>query len=215
MWQKKILLTFLEIGSLQVNSLKSQESLKMAKRKPRKEEEEDEEDEDEVVECNFCDSPIDPEEKFVNLSIAVGDYNKRGDWMQEEVEPDIGAFHMDCFRDLQLFKEASKTKNGDLTDSAKEVMKWIDGIFKKVETLEQKRTLEEEPLEKPKIKSPGSMTDGEARKILGIGKDATDDEIKTAFRAKMKEVHPDLNPKDPKANDKAAKVREAYDALVG
>ena len=184
----------------------------MAKRKQRKEE--DDED-DEVVVCNFCDDPIDPEENFINLSISVGNYNKRGEWMQEEVEPDIGAFHTECYRDVEMFKKVDKSKNGEIPDSAKDVMRWIEDILHKADELgSNRRKLEDEELEKPRIKKPRTMSLSEARKILGIMEGTSDDDVKAAFRTKMKGVHPDLHPDDPKANEKAARVREAYDALV-
>ncbi len=50
-------------------------------------------------------------------------------------------------------------------------------------------------------------------KVLGISKDATEDEIKRAYRKKAKECHPDLHPDDPKAQEKMNEVNEAYDML--
>lgn len=47
---------------------------------------------------------------------------------------------------------------------------------------------------------------------LGVSKNATDKEIKTAFRKLAKENHPDVN-KDPGATDKFKEVQEAYDVL--
>ena len=38
--------------------------------------------------------------------------------------------------------------------------------------------------------------------VLGIKKGATEQEIKSAYRKKAKELHPDLNKDDPKAEDK-------------
>jgi molecular chaperone DnaJ len=48
--------------------------------------------------------------------------------------------------------------------------------------------------------------------ILGVSKDATDKEIKSAFRKKASENHPDKN-KDPKASENFKKVNEAYQIL--
>ena len=36
------------------------------------------------------------------------------------------------------------------------------------------------------------------RKVLGVGPDASQEEIKKAYRQKAKECHPDLHPDDPK-----------------
>ncbi len=48
--------------------------------------------------------------------------------------------------------------------------------------------------------------------ILGVNKTATDAEIKSAFRKKAKEYHPDIN-KDPGAEDKFKEIGEAYSIL--
>ena len=49
--------------------------------------------------------------------------------------------------------------------------------------------------------------------VLGVSKTATDQEIKSAFRKKAKEFHPDLNKDDPKAADKFKEAQEAYEVL--
>jgi molecular chaperone DnaJ len=50
--------------------------------------------------------------------------------------------------------------------------------------------------------------------ILGLGKEATEPEIKKAYRQKAKELHPDRNPKDRKASEEEFKrVAEAYEIL--
>ena len=49
--------------------------------------------------------------------------------------------------------------------------------------------------------------------VLGIGKDASEDEIKSAYRKKAKQYHPDLNKDDPKAAEKFKEVQEAYSVL--
>lgn len=48
--------------------------------------------------------------------------------------------------------------------------------------------------------------------VLGVSKDASDAEIKSAFRKKAKEFHPDLN-KSPDAPEKFKEVQEAYACL--
>lgn len=50
--------------------------------------------------------------------------------------------------------------------------------------------------------------------ILGIEKDANEEEIKLAYRRLAKKYHPDLNKTDPKAKDKFIKIKEAYDTLI-
>ena len=49
--------------------------------------------------------------------------------------------------------------------------------------------------------------------VLGVSKNATEQEIKSAFRKKAKEFHPDLNKDDPKAADKFKEAQEAYAVL--
>ena len=49
--------------------------------------------------------------------------------------------------------------------------------------------------------------------VLGVSKNATDQEIKSAFRKKAKELHPDLNKDDPKAAEKFKEAQEAYAVL--
>ena len=48
--------------------------------------------------------------------------------------------------------------------------------------------------------------------VLGVSKDASDAEIKSAFRKKAKEFHPDLN-KSPDAAEKFKEAQEAYACL--
>ena len=49
--------------------------------------------------------------------------------------------------------------------------------------------------------------------VLGITKGATEAEIKSAFRKKAKELHPDVNKDDPNAEEKFKEVQEAYSVL--
>ncbi|MEW6116412.1 MAG: molecular chaperone DnaJ [Nitrospirota bacterium] len=50
-------------------------------------------------------------------------------------------------------------------------------------------------------------------KILGVGKDASQDDIKKAFRKLARKYHPDLNPGDKTAEEKFKEVNEAYAVL--
>lgn len=54
---------------------------------------------------------------------------------------------------------------------------------------------------------------GNAYEILGIREGASIDEIKRAYHKKAKELHPDLHPNDPDANEKMQQVNEAYEML--
>lgn len=48
--------------------------------------------------------------------------------------------------------------------------------------------------------------------ILGVAKNATDNDLKSAFRKLAKEYHPDVS-KDPKAEEKFKEIQEAYAVL--
>lgn len=49
--------------------------------------------------------------------------------------------------------------------------------------------------------------------VLGIPRTATETEVKSAFRTKARQYHPDANPDDPTAEDKFKEVNEAYEVL--
>lgn len=51
-------------------------------------------------------------------------------------------------------------------------------------------------------------------KLLGLNKDASEREIKKAYRTLSKKYHPDKNPNDKSAHDKFVAVAEAYECLA-
>ena len=50
-------------------------------------------------------------------------------------------------------------------------------------------------------------------KILGISRNATDEEIKSAFRKLARKFHPDLHPHDERAESEFKEINEAYEIL--
>ena len=49
--------------------------------------------------------------------------------------------------------------------------------------------------------------------VLGVAKGASADEIKKAYRSKVKDLHPDRNKDNPNADAQFKEVGEAYDVL--
>ena len=50
-------------------------------------------------------------------------------------------------------------------------------------------------------------------KVLGIDRNTPQKDIKSAYRKRSKQFHPDLHPDDPKAEAKFKKLQEAYNVL--
>ena len=50
-------------------------------------------------------------------------------------------------------------------------------------------------------------------KVLGVSPNATDEEIKQAYRRLAKKYHPDRNPGDAEAAKKMQQVNDAYDQI--
>ena len=49
--------------------------------------------------------------------------------------------------------------------------------------------------------------------VLGVSRDASDDDIKKAYRKLAKQYHPDVNPGDKTAEEKMKEINAAYDAI--
>src|SRR5689334_23631488 len=50
-------------------------------------------------------------------------------------------------------------------------------------------------------------------KTLGVGKNATDEEIKKAYRKLARQYHPDRNPGNKKAEERFKEISQAHDVL--
>ena len=50
--------------------------------------------------------------------------------------------------------------------------------------------------------------------VLGVNKDASEDEIKKAYRKLAMKHHPDRNPDNPKAEEHFKEAKEAYEVLT-
>ncbi len=51
-------------------------------------------------------------------------------------------------------------------------------------------------------------------KLLGVSENASEDEIRCSYRKLVRKHHPDLNPDDPKAEERFKELQQAYEALT-
>jgi molecular chaperone DnaJ len=58
------------------------------------------------------------------------------------------------------------------------------------------------------------MADGDLYEVLGVTRDATQDEIKRAYRRLAREHHPDVNHQDPDADRRIKEINLAYQTLA-
>src|SRR6476661_8527292 len=58
-----------------------------------------------------------------------------------------------------------------------------------------------------------STTPRDPYEVLGVTRDADENAIKKAFRRLARELHPDVNPDDPQAEEKFKEAAEAYEIL--
>src|SRR5580698_2870836 len=58
-----------------------------------------------------------------------------------------------------------------------------------------------------------AMANADPYELLGVAKDATQQDVQKAFRRLAKQHHPDLNPGDKDAQSKFQEISAAYDIL--
>jgi DnaJ-class molecular chaperone len=58
------------------------------------------------------------------------------------------------------------------------------------------------------------LTRSESYQVLGLNAGASTEEIRQAYRRRARELHPDSNPGDPRAEERFKKLSEAYQTLT-
>jgi len=51
-------------------------------------------------------------------------------------------------------------------------------------------------------------------KVLGLSRDASQDDIRKAHRKLVRKYHPDANPEDPRAEERFKEIQQAYEVLL-
>src|SRR3984957_8024651 len=62
-------------------------------------------------------------------------------------------------------------------------------------------------------KPMSATTPRDPYEVLGISRDASEQDVKKSFRRLARELHPDVNSHDPEAEDKFKEAAEAYEVL--
>jgi curved DNA-binding protein CbpA len=57
------------------------------------------------------------------------------------------------------------------------------------------------------------QTDEDLYRLLGLSKEASQDEIQQAHRKLVRKYHPDTNPDDPQAGERFKEIQRAYEVL--
>src|SRR6266404_1285288 len=60
----------------------------------------------------------------------------------------------------------------------------------------------------------GIMAKRDYYEVLGVNRDASEDEIKKSYRRLAMKFHPDRNPDNPKAEEQFKEAKEAYEVLT-